>query len=62
MSTTDYEVLEIFAKWYEAIEKIEKISKRDFTQEMKAKLLDFLKNDSQIPEDGKSDIISEIEN
>lgn len=61
MSTTDYELLEIFVKWYEAIEKIEKISKRDFTLEMKAKLLDFLKNDSQIPEDGKSDIVSQIE-
>ena len=61
MSSTDYELLEIFAKRYESIEKFEKISKRDFTQEMKAKLLDFLKNDSQIPEDGKSDVISKIE-
>jgi hypothetical protein len=61
MSSTDYELLEIFAKWYESIEKIEKISKRDFTQEMKAKLLDFLRNDSQIPEDGKAGVISDIE-
>lgn len=61
MSSTDYELLEIFAKWYESIEKIEKISKRDFTQEMKAKLLDFLRNDSQIPEDGKDEVISKIE-
>jgi hypothetical protein len=61
MSTTDYELLEVFAKWYESIEKIEQISKRDFTKEMKAKLLEFLAKDSQIPEDGKSDVISAIE-
>ena len=60
MSSTDYELLEIFAKRYESIEKFEKISKRDFTQEMKAKLLDFLKNDSQIPEDGKDEVMSPI--
>jgi hypothetical protein len=28
---------------------------------MKAKLLDFLRNDSQIPEDGKAGVISDIE-
>ncbi len=61
MSTTDYELLEIFAKWYEAIEKIEKISKRDFTAEMKTKLLDFLAEDTQIPQDGKEEVMSSIE-
>lgn len=61
ISTTDYEFLEIFAKWYESIEKIEKISKRDFTQEMKNKLVDFLKNDVQIPEDGKPEVIAQLQ-
>jgi hypothetical protein len=61
ISTTDYELLEVFAKWYESIEKIEKISKRDFTAEMKAKLLVFLAEDTQIPQDGKEDVIALIE-
>lgn len=61
MSTTDYELLEVFAKWYESIEKIEKISKSSFTQEMKAKLLAFLANDKQIPENGKTEVISALQ-
>lgn len=61
ISTTDYELLEVFAKWYESIEKIEKISKRDFTAEMKAKLLVFLAEDTQIPQDGKEDVTVIIE-
>jgi hypothetical protein len=61
MSSTDYELLEIFAGWYKSIEKIEKISKSSFTQEMKAKLLAFLVNDKQIPENGKTEVISALQ-
>lgn len=61
ISCTDYEVLELFAKWYEGVEKFERITKRDFTQEMKTKLLEFIKNDNQIPEEGKLEVMGQIE-
>jgi hypothetical protein len=41
----DWELLEVFAKWHEAIEKFEKISKKAFTEEMKDKLVAFLLSD-----------------
>lgn len=61
MSSNDRELLEIFAKWYQSIEKFEKISKRDFTEEMKSKLVAFLVSDSNIPEQGKEDILEVLE-
>lgn len=61
VSCTDWEVLELFAKWYEPVEKFEKITKRDFTEEMKKSLLEFVKNDSQIPEEGKGKVMGCIE-
>jgi hypothetical protein len=51
ISSNDYELLEIFAKWYEAVEKFEKITKREFTQEMKTKLLDFIQTNPEIPQE-----------
>jgi len=62
ISTNDYELLEVFAKWYEPVEKFEKISKVIFTQEMKSKLLEFLENNSEIPEEGKTEVINKIKN
>jgi len=61
ISCTDHEVLELFAKWYEPVEKFEKITKRDFTAEMKSSLLEFVKSDSLIPEEGKSEVIALLE-
>ena len=61
ISSNDYELLEIFAKWYEAVEKFEKITKRDFTQEMKTKLIEFLKTNPEVPSEGKDDVIKQIE-
>jgi hypothetical protein len=61
ISCTDYEVLEVFAKWYESVEKFEKITKRDFTDDMKKSLLEFIKTENQIPDDGKSEVIEQIE-
>ena len=57
ISCTDYEVLELFAKWYETVEKFEKITKRDFTEETKKSLLEFVKNDTQIPQEGKNEVL-----
>jgi len=61
ISSNDYELLEIFAKWYEPVEKFEKITKREFTQEMKIKLIEFITTNPEIPEEGKNEVIKQIE-
>jgi hypothetical protein len=60
ISSNDYELLEIFAQWYEAVEKFEKISKREFTEEMKSRLIEFIETNPEIPEEGKNDVLKEI--
>lgn len=61
MSTNDYELLEIWAKAYEPVEKFEKITKREFTDEMKTKLLEFLDTNKEIPQEGKEEVIKQIQ-
>lgn len=61
ISSNDYELLEIFAKWYEPVEKFEKITKREFTQEMKTKLIEFIKNNPEIPQEGKDEVLKQIQ-
>jgi len=60
ISCNDYELLEIFAQWYEAVEKFEKITKREFTQEMKTKLIEFIETNPEIPQDGKAEVLKEL--
>ena len=60
ISSNDYELLEIFAKWYEAVEKFEKITKRDFTEEMKTKLIEFLETNPEVPSEGKLEVLKQI--
>ena len=60
ISSNDYEVLEIFAQWYEPVEKFEKITKREFTQEMKISLIEFIKTNTEIPQEGKDDVLKQI--
>lgn len=60
ISCNDYELLEIFAQWYEAVEKFEKITKREFTQEMKTKLIEFIETNVEIPQDGKVEVIKQL--
>ncbi|MEI7563232.1 MAG: hypothetical protein WCJ39_06320 [bacterium] len=62
ISSNDYELLEIFAKWYEPVEKFEKISKRDFTEEMKNKLISFIETNPEIPTEGKESVLEQIKN
>lgn len=62
ISSNDWESLGIFAKWHETIEKFEKITRKEFTEQMKAKLLAFLVSDSSIPENGKDQVLESIEN
>ena len=61
ISSNDYELLEIFAQWYEAVEKFEKISKREFTQEMKTKLIGFISTNAEIPQEGKAEVLKQIQ-
>ena len=49
ISSNDFELLEVYARWYEAVEKFEKITKRDFTQDMQIKLIAFLETNVEIP-------------
>lgn len=60
ISSNDYELLEIWAKWYEAVEKFEKITKREFTQEMKTKLIEFITTNPEIPEEGKTEVLEQL--
>lgn len=62
ISSNDYELLEICAKWYEPVEKFEKISKREFADEMKSKLMSFIETNPEIPSDGKEDVLEQIKN
>ncbi|MEI6118527.1 MAG: hypothetical protein WCP92_04830 [bacterium] len=61
ISSNDYELLEIFAHWYEAVEKFEKITKREFTQEMKIKLIEFIETNPEIPQDGKAEVLKQLQ-
>lgn len=61
ISSNDYELLEIFAQRYEAVEKFEKISKREFTQEMKVKLIDFINTNAEIPQEWKTEVLKQIQ-
>ncbi|MCX6825486.1 MAG: hypothetical protein NTY80_04690 [candidate division SR1 bacterium] len=60
ISSNDYELLEIFAQGYEAVEKFNKISKREFTEEMKTKLIEFISTNAEIPQEGKTEVLKLI--
>lgn len=61
ISSNDYELLEIFAHWYEVVEKFEKITKRDFTDEMKTKLLEFIQTNPEIPQNSKAEVLKQLQ-
>jgi len=60
ISSNDYELLEIFAHRYEPVEKFEKITKREFTEEMKTKLIEFISTNPEIPQEGKAEVLKQI--
>ncbi len=61
ISSNDYELLEIFAKWYEPLGKFGKITKGEFTQEMKTKLVEFLQTNPKIPQEGKAEVLKQLQ-
>lgn len=62
ITSSDYELLQIFARFYEAIEKWLEISKYTDTQKIKEELVEFIKINSEIPSEWKEEVISSIEN
>lgn len=60
ISCNDYEVLKQLAGYYKPIEKIEKIPKYDLALETKEKILDFVKTNPEIPQEGKAEVTKQI--
>jgi len=60
ISCNDYEVLKNFAEYYKSIEKITKIPKYDLALEMKEKIMDFVANNPEIPQDGKAEVLKQL--
>ncbi len=60
ISSNDYELLEIFAKRYEGVEKFSRITKREFTEDMKTRLIEFIQSNPEIPSAGKSEVLEKI--
>lgn len=62
IASSDFELLEFFAKFYEPIEKWLKISKIDEVQKVKWDLINFLQTNINIPTIWKDDVINALEN
>lgn len=62
VSGNDYEILQSFSNWHQSIEKINKIPKHDQALEIRDKLIEFIKIDSQIPSEWKDEVIETIQN
>ena len=61
ISCNDYEVLKNFANYTKGIEKIDKIPKYDVTLEYKNQLIEFIETNKEIPQDGKSEVIKQLQ-
>ena len=62
ITSSDFELLQIFARFYEPIEKWLEISKHTDTLKIKEELMEFLNTNTEIPSEWKSEILNEIEN
>lgn len=62
ITSSDYELLQIFARFYEPIEKWLKISKHTDTFKIKEKLVEFLNSNKDVPKEWKAKVLEEIEN
>lgn len=61
ISCNDYEVLKNVANYTKGIEKIDKIPKHDLTLEYKNQLIEFIQTNPEIPQDGKAEVIKQLE-
>ncbi len=62
ITSSDFELLQIFARFYEPIEKWLDISKYTDTLKIKEELVEFLNTNTEIPSDWKTEVLSKIEN
>ncbi len=62
ITSSDYELLDFFAKFYEPIEKWLKISKYSEVQNIKQDLIKFIETNPEIPTLWKKEVLATIEN
>lgn len=62
LTSSDYELLQHFLRFYEPIEKWLKISKYDEVWNIKNQLIEFIKTNPEIPSEWKEDVLKVLEN
>lgn len=62
LTSSDYELLQHFARFYEPIEKWLKISKHDDVLSVKKELIEYIKTNPEIPSEGKDEVLKSLEN
>ena len=62
LTSSDYELLQHFARFYEPIEKWLKISKYDDVLSIKEELIEFIKTNPEIPSEWKDEVLKVLEN
>lgn len=62
ITSSDYELLQHFARFYEPIEKWLKISKYDDVLNVKKELIEFIKTNPEIPSEWKNEVLKTLEN
>ena len=62
LTSSDYELLQHFARFYEPIEKWLKISKYDDVLNVKKELIEFIKTNPEIPSEWKDKVLKTLEN
>jgi len=61
ITSSDFELLKVFASFYEPIEKWLEISKYTDTLKIKEELIEFLNTDKEIPNEWKSEVLNNLE-
>jgi len=62
ITSSDYELLQHFARFYEPIEKWLKISKYDDVCDVKKNLMEFIQTNSEIPSEWKAEVLTTLSN
>jgi len=62
ITSSDYELLQHFARFYEPIEKWLKISKYDEVENVKKNLIEFIQTNPEIPNEWKDEVVKTLEN
>jgi hypothetical protein len=62
LTSSDYELLQHFARFYEPIEKWLKISKYDEVENVKNNLIEFIKTNPEIPSEWRDEVLDKLEN